>query len=89
MRGPKKGKEITGIYMHRENVEMLLLEMFYDGDLGISPQEGLATLERFIADKKIFVGKSGKPLSFNTIKSDFTDIFNDFIHGKSNRNKNK
>ena len=29
---------------------MLLLEMFMEGDMGVDPKAGLATLERFIAD---------------------------------------
>lgn len=59
---------------------MLLLEMFMEGDMGVDPKAGLATLERFIAERKIFVTKSGKPLSFNTIKDDFTEILKEFLY---------
>lgn len=58
---------------------MLLLEMFMEGDMGVDPKVGLATLERFIAERKIFVTKSGKPLSFNTIKDDFTEILKEYL----------
>lgn len=63
--------------------------MFLEGDMGVDPQAGLATLERFIAEKEIFITKSGKPLSFNTIKDDFTDIVKDYLHKTINNKKKK
>ena len=86
-RGPKKGEDIVGIYLHREIIEMCLLEMFYNGYLGVDPQAGLATLERFIADHAILVSKSGNPLAFNTIKGEFAEVIKDFL--KQNEDKKK
>ena len=88
-KGSKKGADIIGVFMHREVLKIPLLEMFYSGDLGVDPQAGLATLERFITDRKIFVSKSGKPLSFHTIKGDFIEILKRNLHKKSNNNKEK
>ena len=68
---------------------MLLLEMFMEGDMGVDQKAGLATLERFIAERKIFVTKSGKPLSFNTIKDDFTEILKEFLRKIINNKKKK
>lgn len=55
----------------------------------VDPQAGLATLERFIAEREIFVTNSGKPLSFNTIKDDFTDIRKEYLYKESKNKKNK
>lgn len=63
--------------------------MFMEGDMGVDPQAGLATLERFIAEKRIFVAKSGKPLSFSTIKDDFTEIVKEYLHKTTNNKKKK
>ena len=68
---------------------MLLLEMFMEGDMGVDPKVGLATLERFIAERKIFVTKSGKPLSLNTINDDFTEILKEFLRKITNNKKKK
>jgi hypothetical protein len=88
-RGPKRGADIPGIYQERERLETLLLDMFLKGDMGVDPKAGLATLERFITERKIFVTKSGKPLSFNTIKDDFTEIWKEYLRKKPKNKKNK
>ena len=41
------------------------------------------------AERKIFVTKSGKPLSFNTIKDDFTEILKEFLRKITNNKKKK
>lgn len=63
--------------------------MFMEGDMGVDPKAGLATLERFIAERGIFVSKSGKPLKFSTIKDDFTEILKEYLRKKSYNKKQK
>lgn len=87
-RGVKRGDDIRGIFLKRDVLEMLLLEMFMKGYMGVDPKAGLATLERFITERELFVSKSGKPLAFNTIKDDFTEILKEYLR-KENRSKKK
>lgn len=73
-KGPKPGERIKGIPKNRKKLEKVFLEMFLEGDMGVDPQRGTATLCRFIAELRILRSQNGKPLSVNTIKEDFSEI---------------
>lgn len=67
---------------------------FLNGDMGIDPQCGTATLCRFLTGMEIFKAANGKTLSYNTIKEHITEIKKellreDFKKKPSKNNKNK
>lgn len=88
-RGVKPAPEIVGIYEHREVLEMVFLEMYMEGYMGVDPQAGLATLERFVTQSGLFKTRSGKPLSFNTIKNDFIELLKEYLKKISGNKKKK
>ena len=55
-------------------MEKVYLIMFLEGDMGVDPKYGTATLCRFLVGLGILKAKNGKPLSYNTIKQDITEI---------------
>lgn len=59
----------------------------------MDPSYGTATLCRFLTELGILKAKNGKPLSYNTIKQDITEIKKELLHEtsdkKSKRNNKK
>ena len=63
--------------------------MFLEGDMGVDPQRGTATLCRFIAELRILYSQNGKPLSVNTIKEDFTEIKREILFETVDKKQSK
>lgn len=72
--GPKSGEALQGIMGERRPVIKVFLISFLKGDMGVNPLCGTATLCRYLTELKIFRAANGKPLSYNTIKEDITEI---------------
>ncbi len=77
------------IFKERRKLETVLLEMFLEGDMGVDPQYGTATLCRFIADLDILYSKNGKPLSINTIKGDISEIKKEKLYQTTDKKQKK
>lgn len=57
--------------------------------MGVDPSYGTATLCRFLTGLKILETRNGKPLSYNTIKQDITEIRKELLREKPVRNQRK
>ena len=62
--------------------------------MGVDPKYGTATLCRYLTELEIFKTANGKPLSYNTIKEDITEIKKELLREESTKkspknNKNK
>lgn len=62
--------------------------------MGVDPKYGTATLCRYLTKLEIFQTANDKPMSYNTIKEDITEIKKELLLEKSKRkpsknNKNK
>ena len=73
-RGPKPGATITKIIDRRDIIEKAFLELYMINCLNASPENGLATLARFLHKREKFQKKNGKRISVNTIRQDLIDL---------------
>lgn len=53
--------------------------------MGVNPSYGTATLCRFLTGLKILETRNGKPLSYNTIKQDITEIRKELLREKTGK----
>lgn len=73
----------------RRPIIKAFLISFLKGDMGMDPQCGTATLCRYLTELKIFKAANGKPLSYNTIKEDITEIKKELLLEESKKKSSK
>ena len=88
-RGPKPGATITKIIDRRDIIEKAFLELYMINCLNASPENGLATLARFLHKREKFQKKNGKRISVNTIRHDLIDLLKESKYTNPRNRKRK
>ena len=88
-RGPKPGAVITRIIDRRDIIEKAFLELYMINCLNASPENGLATLARFLHKREKFQQKNGKRISVNTIRLDLTELLKESKYTNPRNRKRK
>lgn len=88
-RGRKPAPEITEIIGNRRLILRAYLILFLQGETNVDPKCGISTLAHYLYEYGGFYSRTHKPISYNTLRKELTEIKQELIETKVLEKKSK